>query len=170
MEKEEIKFENDVNVNEIKVIIADDDVRTCEEIKEKIKGHEQIIILGIANTDEDEIKMIEELKPDVVITDLMRGRVFSGLDIIKNYAEKENSPKFVIVSFTPEPALMYKYKNIAACVSKTPEINGSELSYKIICAKRTIWKERQDYIENKIQEEKKKSSFLGRIVGFLTKK
>lgn len=152
-----------MDVNNIKVIIADDEMRTCEEIKEKIKSQDQIRILGIANTDEDEIRMIEELNPDVVITDLMRGRNFTGLDIIKDYAEKENSPKFIIVSFTPEAGLIHKYKNVADCVAKFPEINGSELAYKIICAKRTIWREQQDLIENRILEEKKKNSFWGRL-------
>ena len=163
MQEKGIELENKVDVNNIKIIIADDEIRTCKEIEEGLSGYEQIEILGIANTDEDEIRMIEELKPDVVITDLMRGRNFTGLDIIKDYAEKENSPKFIIVSFTPEVGLVYRYKNVADCVAKYPKINCSELSYKIICAKRTIWKEQQDFIENKILEEKKKNSFWGKL-------
>lgn len=163
MKEEEKQYENDVDLNNIKVIIADDEIKTCNEIKEKIKEYKQIEVLGIANSDEDEIKMIEELKPDIVITDLMRGREFAGLDIIKDYAEKESSPKFIIVSFTPEVGLIQKYKNIADCVGKFPEINGSELAYKIICTKRDIWKERQDFIENKILEDKKKNSFWGKV-------
>lgn len=163
MKDEKNEYENNVDVNEIKVIIADDEMKTCNEIKEKIEEYKQIQILGIANTDEDEIKMIEELKPDIVITDLMRGREFTGLDIIKDYAKKEDSPKFIIVSFTPEASLMNKYKNIANCVTKFPQINGSELAYKIICAKRTIWQERQDFIENKILEDKKRNSIWSKI-------
>ena len=163
MKEKEIELENKVYVNNIKVIIADDEMKTCEEIKEKIKSYEQIEILGIANTDEDEIRMIEELKPDAVITDLMRGRNFTGLDIIKDYAEKDNSPKFIIVSFTPEAGLIHKYKNVADCVAKFPEINESELAYKIICAKRTIWREQQHLIENKIIEEKRRNSFWGKL-------
>ena len=46
--------------------------------------------------------MIEELDPEIVITDLKRGDSLSGLDIIKDYAEKEKSPKFIIVSFSPD--------------------------------------------------------------------
>ena len=163
MEEKGKKLENKVDVNNIKIIIADDEERTCKEIEEGLKGYEQIEILGIANTDEDEIKMIEELKPDVVVTDLMRGRNFTGLDIIKDYSEKENSPKFIIVSFTPEAGLVYKYKNVADCVAKYPKINHSELSYKIICAKRTIWREEQDRIENKLLDNKKKNSFWNKL-------
>ena len=55
-----------------RVIIADDDVHICKFIEESLIKHDDIEILGIANTDEDEIRMIEELKPEIVITDLMR--------------------------------------------------------------------------------------------------
>ena len=46
----------DININEIKIIIADDEIRTCEEIKEYLSLYNQIKILGIANSDEEEIK------------------------------------------------------------------------------------------------------------------
>ena len=58
--------------------------------------------------------------------------------------KEETSPKFVVVSFSPDYGLCCIYKNITNCVHKFPEINGSELAYKILCAKRIIWKEEQD--------------------------
>ena len=53
----------------IKVIIADDNVHFCKFIREYLEKYNDIEILGVANSDEDEIKMIEELKPEIVITD-----------------------------------------------------------------------------------------------------
>ena len=106
------------------------------------------------------IKLIEELKPDVVVTDLMRNHEFTGLDIIKDYSEKETRPKFVVVSFSPDYGLCYIYKNITNCVHKFPEINGSELAYKILCAKRIIWKEEQDRL---MQRKEKQSSFWEKL-------
>ena len=155
-EKEVEQVDNNINIGKVKIIIADDEVRTCEQIENMLKGYSYINIIGIANTDEEEIKLIEELKPDVVVTDLMRNHEFTGLDIIKNYAEKETSPKFVVVSFSPDYGLCYRYKNITNCVHKFPEINGSELAYKILCAKRIIWREEQERLEKK---EEKQSSF-----------
>jgi two-component SAPR family response regulator len=155
-EKEVEQVDNNINIGKVKIIIADDEVRTCEQIENMLKGYSYINIIGIANTDEEEIKLIEELKPDVVVTDLMRNHEFTGLDIIKNYAEKETSPKFVVVSFSPDHGLCYRYKNITNCVHKFPEINGSELAYKILCAKRIIWREEQEQLEKK---EEKQSSF-----------
>lgn len=49
-----------------RIIIADDNVHICKFMKESLSKHEGIEILGIANTDEDEIKMIEELKPELL--------------------------------------------------------------------------------------------------------
>lgn len=145
------------NTNTINIIIADDDVKTCEEIKEKLSKYEQIKILGIANTNDEEIRLIEELNPDIVVTDLMRNHTFGGLDIIKDYEQKEGSPKFIIVSFAPEEEYYYRLKNISNFVHKYPEITETELVYKILCAKISILQEKQELIEEKlIKEEEKK--------------
>lgn len=55
----------------IKIVIADDNKGVCELLKNFLKKYKNIEILGIANTDEQEIEMIENLKPDILITDLV---------------------------------------------------------------------------------------------------
>ncbi len=107
--KKTIKKINNIHRNEllkgtsnmsekIKVIIADDNFHICEFIKKFLEKYEDIEILGVANTDEDEIKMIEELKPEIVITDLMRNNKYTGLDIIKNYFKKNKKLAFLVIS------------------------------------------------------------------------
>ena len=81
-----------------RVIIADDNSHICNFIADSLRKHNDIEILGIANTDEDEIKMIEELKPEIVITDLMRNHKYTGLNIIKDYYKKKSNIKFLVVS------------------------------------------------------------------------
>ena len=81
-----------------RVIIADDNVHICKFIADSLSKHDDIEILGVAHTDEDEIKMIEELKPEIVITDLMRNHKYTGLDIIKDYFNKKSPVKFLVVS------------------------------------------------------------------------
>lgn len=83
--------------SKIRVLIADDNKEICMFISNFLKKKEDVEILGIANTDEDEIKMIDNLKPEIVITDLMRNHKNTGLDIIKNYFGKDNSPKFLVI-------------------------------------------------------------------------
>lgn len=159
----EKQADNNMSIEEIKIIIADDDNKTCEEIKELLNEYSHIKVMGIANNDDDEIRMIEDLKPDVVVTDLVRNHQFTGLDIIKDYAEKEESPKFIVVSFTPEVSCHYKYKNISDSVYKMPKINGAELSYKILCAKRKILVEKQKLLEEKLITEEKEKKFWNKV-------
>ena len=82
----------------INILIADDNENYTEHLKIILERNERIKIVGIANTDEEEIKLIEELKPDAVITDLKRKDKYTGIDVIRKYAEEENSPKFIVVS------------------------------------------------------------------------
>lgn len=89
----------------IRVIIADDNVHICNFIKSFLSKHEDVEILGIANTDDEEIKMIDELKPEIVITDLMRNHKYTGLEIIRNYFEKKSEVKFLVIS-SDEKALV----------------------------------------------------------------
>ena len=97
------EINNNLGVNvdmleKIRVIIAEDNIHICKFIEENLKKHNDIEILGIANTDEEEIKMIEEQKPEIVITDLMRNNKYSGLDIIKNYYNNNSQVEFLVIS------------------------------------------------------------------------
>lgn len=82
----------------IKVIIADDNIVFCNTMKVYLETYEEIEVLGTAYTDEEEIKMIQKLKPDIVITDLMRNHKYTGLEIIKYYMSQGNSPHFLVIS------------------------------------------------------------------------
>ena len=66
-----------------KILIADDNKSFCSFIYEKLIEIEEFEIVGIASTDEDEIKLIEEKEPDVVITDLKRNNEYIILPKIK---------------------------------------------------------------------------------------
>lgn len=82
----------------IKIIIADDNKGFCDILKKYFTQYEDVEILGIAYTDEDEIKQIEELKPEIVITDLVRNHKYTGLEIIKDYSKKKDHPEFLVIS------------------------------------------------------------------------
>lgn len=114
---------------EIKVIIADDNKTICNFIEQHLKEYDEIKILGIANTDEEEIQMIEELKPDIVITDLMRNRKYTGLDIIKEYSIKEDSPQFLVISADNKKDVIKNGLEVAGYIQK-----GVPFNYDIIGA------------------------------------
>lgn len=112
-----------------RVIIADDDVHICKFIEDSLKKHNDIEILGIANTDEDEIRMIEELKPEIVITDLMRNHKYTGLDIIKDYSEKKSNIKFLVVSADRKIDTINNGLEVAGYIEK-----GFSFDYELIYA------------------------------------
>lgn len=105
-------------IEKIKIIIADDNKPLCDFIKDFLESKDDIEILGIANTDEEEIRMIEDLKPDIVITDLMRNHKNTGLDIIKDYYGKDNSPEFLVISAGDKNEIYCENIDVAGFIKK----------------------------------------------------
>lgn len=115
---EKIKKEEKNMNDKMKIIIADDNVHICEFTKKFLEKYEDVEIIGVANTDEEEVRMIEELKPEIVITDLMRNHKYTGLDIIKNYQNKKDAPQFLVVSADEERNVIRDGIKIAGYIKK----------------------------------------------------
>lgn len=111
----------------IKVVIADDNTHICKFIKAYLENYKDVEILGVANTDEDEIKMIEELKPEIVITDLMRNNKYTGLDIIKDYFNKKSKVEFLVISADFERDVIIDGLKVAGYIKKP--FNDYEIIY-----------------------------------------
>ena len=62
--------------------------------------------------------MIEELKPDIVITDLMREHKYTGLDIIKRYKDRKQSPQFLVISGDFERDIIDSGMKVAGYIRK----------------------------------------------------
>lgn len=150
----------------VRVLIADDDKRMVDEIISNIDiENEDYEIIGYALSNEEERQKIEELKPDVVITDIYRGHFnqknAGGYDIIKEYSEKYFVPKFIVLSYTPE----FTADNIIGRYEKYPKIDYDAMKRQLHCIKIT---ERssfmQGYVE-RVKEEKveKKLTFLDKL-------
>ena len=151
----------------LKVLIANDDKWTIDEILANIdEENEYYEIVGYALSNEEEREKIEELKPDVVITDIFRGHFneknAGGYDIIKEYSEKYYLPKFIVLSYTPD----FKANNVIGNYGKKPSIDYEAMKIQLRCIKTT---ERssfmQGYVERKKKEEKaeKKLTFLEKL-------
>lgn len=111
----------------IRIIIADDNKPLCEVIEIYLKRYQDIEILGIANSDEEEIKMIEELKPEIVITDLMRNHKYTGLDIIKDYFNKKESPEFLVISADIKENVIKDGLEVAGYIQKSAMLDYGEI-------------------------------------------
>ncbi len=114
-----------------RILIADDNKQICQFIKKAIESYSEIEIVGIAYTDEDEITMIEELKPDIVITDLVRNGKYSGLNIIKNYYKRVTSPKFLVISADKKEFVIDKDLEVAGYIEKGHGFNFEQIIEEI---------------------------------------
>lgn len=149
-------------MEKIKIIIADDYNIFCEMIRDYLIKYEEIEILGIANTDEEEIRMIEELKPEIVITDLMRNRTYSGLKIIEDYSNKKERPEFLVISADEKDDVIRNDVKIAGYIKK-PFNN-----YSIIIEELRRIKAEKVHEQNQlmIQKEIVEKSFWYKILEF----
>lgn len=147
IEMKELKISRKyLKMEKIKVIIADDDIGICDLIKAYIEQHKEIEILGIANTDEQEINLIETKKPDIVITDLLRNHKYTGLDIIRNYSTRKESPEFLVISADKKYEVINGNLEVAGYIEK-PCLDLSTITNELIRIKREI-------LKNKSQTEK----------------
>lgn len=152
----------------LKVLIADDEKQMVEEIITNLNvKNEDYEIVGYALTNEEERKKIEELKPDIVITDIFRGSVgqknAGGLEIIKEYSEKYFLPRFIVISFTPN----FITNNIIGAYSKNPNVDYNMIKKQLHTIKITEssifmrgYKERES---DKKEINNKKVSFIDKI-------
>ena len=116
----------------LRVLIADDEKRMIDDIISNLDiENEDYEIIDYAMSNEEERQKIEELKPDVVITDIYRteNRIKNagGFEIIKEYSEKYFLPKFIIISYTADDILFTRQANVVGHYSKYPH-----LDYKMV--------------------------------------
>lgn len=121
-----------------RIIIADDNAQICRFMQHFLSQHDDIEILGIAHTDEDEIKMIEQLKPEIVITDLVRNHVYSGLAIINDYYKKKSPVKFLVVSADRKQDVINNGLEVAGYIEKSFSFNYEQLYNEIKRIKQEI--------------------------------
>lgn len=147
-------------MEKVKVLIADDNVPFCDVLKKYLSQFNDIEVVGIANSDEEEILLIQELDINIVITDLMRNHKYSGLDIIKECNELNKNIDFIIISAA------YEDINLLRDVKYAGYIRKPIFDYGIILNEiRRVVRENRQVI---ISQEKhfKKINILDRIINF----
>ncbi len=130
----------------IKVIIADDNKIMNDFIRNYLSKFDEIEVLGSSYSDEEEIFMIENLKPEIVITDLVRNNTLSGLEIIKKYKNKSNIPKFLVITAGGENLINTK---IMDGYIKKPIIDYNSIIQELRNIKEQIIFERLPVVEKK---------------------
>lgn len=86
------------NVQMIKVLIADDELRICELIFRLIDWESLgMSVIAVAHDGRETIKIIKNEMPDIVITDI-RMPGYNGVDVIRIGKEYNSDIRFIIIS------------------------------------------------------------------------
>ena len=70
-----------------RIVIADDNSAWCNILKKYLKQNTEFEVVGTTEDGEEQISMIKNLKPDIVITDIKRESGISGIEVIKRCNE-----------------------------------------------------------------------------------
>lgn len=155
----------------LKVLIADDEKKMVDEIMLNLKkDNSDYEIIGYALSDDEERQKIEELKPDVVITDIYRVKDNQkrpgGFEIIQEYSERYFLPKFIILSYLPDDILFLRQKNVVGNFSKFPNLDYEEIVKLLhiikISERSSFMRGYEERVLNK-EENIKKVSFIEKI-------
>lgn len=168
MERPELKKENECKIDmveNIRIIIADDNIGFCNIINEYLKKIDNIEVLAIVHNDEDEISQIERLKPDIVVTDLVRNRKYTGLDIIKDYQKRKNAPQFLIISADRREDIIDNSIEIGGYIQK-PFYNYDLIAEELFRIKTEILN-KQNELDIKEQIQKMEYDFLHKFIEIL---
>lgn len=92
-------------MEKVTIIIADDNRAWVNLLNKYLTNYEEIKVLGITDDGEQQIKMIKDLKPDIVITDLKRNKGISGIEVIEQCYKLNIKTKFLVTT-----AGYYNYK------------------------------------------------------------
>jgi DNA-binding NarL/FixJ family response regulator len=86
-----------MNVQPVKVLLADDHTMVREGLAALIDGHSQVRVVGQCGDGLQVVKKVEELKPDVVVLDIsMPGT--NGLDICRELSKKFHEVAVLILT------------------------------------------------------------------------
>ncbi|GEN56168.1 hypothetical protein GCM10012290_06780 [Halolactibacillus alkaliphilus] len=82
----------------LKVVLVDDEDLTIQLLKHLIDWDQyDLTFVGQAHDGEEALRVIEETKPDLVVTDINMPKL-SGIDFIKRVKETDQSPLFILIS------------------------------------------------------------------------
>jgi DNA-binding NarL/FixJ family response regulator len=85
----------------VRILLVDDHPLIRDGLKSRLQTRSDWQVVGEADTTEDAIELIRELRPDVVIVDLSLKRG-SGLDLIKHVSGMADAPKVLVCSMHEE--------------------------------------------------------------------
>lgn len=81
----------------ISLLLADDHAVVCRGLQALFESESEFSVVGVANDGLETIRMVERLKPDVLMLDLMMPGL-SGLEALRIVRERSSRTRTVILS------------------------------------------------------------------------
>jgi DNA-binding LytR/AlgR family response regulator len=86
------------------ILIVEDESIVAKDIQHSLKKLGYIVV-GICSTGEDAVKVTEEVKPDLILMDIMLKGDMSGIDAATHIREKYNIPVIYLTAYADESTL-----------------------------------------------------------------
>lgn len=102
-------------MNPLKIVIADDNKRMVDVIKEVINGEPQLDVVGTATNGEDTVDVIKKTQPDIVLLDIIMPQI-DGLTVMQRIREDNDcvNPAFIVISAVGREAVTEDAFNMGA--------------------------------------------------------
>lgn len=160
-----------VNEEKLKVLIVEDEFYIGYLIKKLIKWEEiGLECIGVVDNGQSALEIIDELDPDIVITDIRMPNI-NGLDLIAITRQKKEHIKFIIVSGYKEfeyahKALQYGINDYLLKPINEEEINKVLRGIHAELNQHRIKRKEEELLRKTITESRKiiKNKFLSNVV------
>ena len=81
----------------LKIIIAEDVEPIRNILVNRIQKEDYLEIIGVAKDGEEELNLIKQNKPDLVITDVAMPNI-TGIEVIEKISKESYRPDFIVMS------------------------------------------------------------------------
>ncbi len=152
------------NKTMIKILIADDHQLFTDLISYKLSNYPEIDIVGCANDGISALKMVDELKPDILLLDIIMPKC-GGIEVIKKLRTDKINIKILVLTSSDYKNDIHEALKHGANGYVSKNINGNDLilAIKSVIANLEVFhKEPGDY--NNIRFPKKNIRYAGRMV------
>lgn len=102
------------NLKKTKLVIADDNKEFCNLVSDFFKNEKDMDVVGIAHDGLQALEKIDELKPEVLILDLIMPNL-DGLGVIEKLSSNpKKKPKIIVLSAVGQDKITRKAINLGA--------------------------------------------------------
>lgn len=127
----------------VKILLADSDSEFCASVAEAISETEDLELVGIAEDGAKALAAVNELKPDLMLIDLVLPMIDGLMVVSKLQQQKASVPTFVLSAFaSPQAGAECTALGVAAFLRKPIELSS-------LCDRIRMWNQGKKQAESK---------------------